>query len=122
MINNKKALVEVDEILKYLPKEDLEKIPEEIRELIKRNKDKDYVWHMDKTKTLDEQELDGDTIVILSYINMEYLLNKEQKELMEKIHAENEKKLEKEKMEKYNHKDMFLNKNKKSLNKHKRNK
>lgn len=45
---------------------------------------------------------------MLSYLNMEYLLNDEQKELMKKFHELNEKKLEKEKQEKYNANDLFL--------------
>lgn len=79
MVDYNKRLVEVDEVLNYLSDEDLEKIPEEIRNLIKENKDKDYVWQYDETKPLKEQGLNRDTIAFLSYLNMEYLLNEEQK-------------------------------------------
>ena len=41
---------------------------------------------------------------------MEYLLNDEQKELMNKIHQLNEQKLEKEKQEKHNPNELFKNK------------
>ena len=94
MIDYSKRLAEVDEILNYLSKNDLSKIPEDVRQAIKDNKDKEYIWKFDTSKPLKEQKLSRDTIAILSYLNMEYLLNDEQKELMEKIHEENEKKEE----------------------------
>ena len=107
MIDYNKRLVEVDEVLRYLSAEDLAKIPDDIRQLIKENKDKDYVWKYDETKPLKDQNLSRDTIAFLSYLNMEYLLDEEQKELMEQIHMFNEKKLEEEKSKKYNKDDLF---------------
>jgi len=61
-----KRLVEVDEVLNYLSDEDLLKIPEDIRQAIKENKDKEYVWKYDVTKELKDQKLNRDTIIILS--------------------------------------------------------
>lgn len=110
MVDYNKRLVEVDEVLNYLSDEDLEKIPEEIRNLIKENKDKDYVWQYDETKPLKEQGLNRDTIAFLSYLNMEYLLNEEQKKLMEEIHKYNEEKAEAEKQNKYSTQDLFKDK------------
>lgn len=109
MIDYNKRLVEVDEVLNYLSEENLNKIPEDIRNLIKENKDKEYIWKYDETKELKDQNLSRDTIAILSYLNMEYLLNEEQKRIMEEIHELNEKKQEQEKREKYNPDNMFKN-------------
>ena len=106
MVDYNKTLVEVDEILNYLSEEDLLKIPEKVRNTIKENKDKEYVWKYDETKTLKEQDVSRDTIAFLAYLNVEYLLNKEQKELMEKIYDLNDKKSEKEKKSKYS-KELF---------------
>ena len=97
-----KCLVELDEILQYLSEEDLNKIPYEIRNVIKEKKDKQYIWKYDKLKELKEQNIDRKTIIMLSYINMEYLLNTEEKEVMKKMHRYNEEKLEREKKQKYN--------------------
>lgn len=105
-----KCLVELDEILNYLSVENLEKIPYEIRKSIKEQKDKEYIWKYDDTKELKEQELDRKTIVMLSYLNMEYLLNDEQKQFMENLHELNEQNLEKEKKERYNPDNLFNNK------------
>ena len=104
-----KCLVELDEILNYLSLENLVKIPIEIRNSIKEQKDKEYIWKYDETKELKEQKLDRKTIAMLSYLNMEYLLNEEQKEFMQNLHKLNEQKLEKEKQEKYNTENLFKN-------------
>ena len=110
MIDYNKRLVEVDEILTHLSEEDLNKIPEDVRTLIKDNKDKNYIWKFDETKELGEQNLNRDTVIILSYLNMEYLLNEEQKKLMEQIHKYNEEKAEAEKQNKYSTQDLFKDK------------
>ena len=107
MIDYEKRLVEVDEVLSYLSEEDLNKIPEDIRSLIKEKKDKNYTWKFDETKQLKDQNLSRDTIIILSYLNMEYLLNEEQRKLMEQIHELNEKKQEEERRKKYNSDELF---------------
>ena len=87
-----KCLVEVEEVLNHLDISELEKIPKDIIQVITENKDKNYTWSYDETKSLLEQELDRGTIAILSYLNMEYLLSDEQKALMEELHRFNEKK------------------------------
>ena len=91
-----KRLTEVDEVLNHLSYEHLLKIPENIRNLIEENKDPNYIWIYDETKPLKDQNLNSDTIAILSYLNMEYLLNIKQKKLMEQIHRYNEEKQLKE--------------------------
>lgn len=104
-----KCLVELDEIFKYLKDEEKRNIPYEIRKAIKEKKDKHYHWNYDESKTLNEQNINRKTIAMLSYLNMEYLLNEKQKKLMEEIHKFNEKKIEKEKSEKYNPDSIFKN-------------
>ena len=91
-MKDKKYLVEVDEVLNRLSKEELIKIPEELRNVIKDKKDKNYLWNYDDTKELSDQNLSRDAIAMLSYLNMEYLLNEEQKLLMTELHKVNEKK------------------------------
>ncbi len=102
-----KCLVELDEVLNYLVEEDLEKIPVDIRDSIKQEKSKDYKWEYDITKPLNEQNLNRKTIAMLCYLNMEYLVNEEQKKLLEEMHRFNEIKSEKEKKQKYKTEDLF---------------
>lgn len=112
MVDYNKRLAEVDVLLNYLSEADYEKIPKEIINAIKDNKDKNHIWEYDESKELKDQKLSRDTIALLSYINMEYLLNKEQKEYMEKIHEINEQeRLKKEysNQSQYDYNDLFKN-------------
>ncbi|MBE5822386.1 MAG: hypothetical protein E7311_07380 [Clostridiales bacterium] len=117
MIEYNKRLVEVDEIINHLPPEDLLKIPEQVRKNIKDKKDKTYKWNYDETKKLSQQNLNRDTVAILSYLNTQYLLNDEQKELIKKIHEYNQEK-KKQSINIKNTKDMFkmdINENNREL-------
>ena len=115
MTDYSKRLVEVDEILKHLSQSDYDKIPEEIKNAIKENKDREYQWEYDETKKLKDQNVNDETIAILSYINMEYLLNEEQKTFVEKLHKINDKThIPNEVLTeaKYSNKELFVKKNK----------
>ena len=107
MIDYKKRFVEVDEIIKYLPKKEFSKIPNELIDLIRKNKDSKYIWKYDNNKKLEEQNIHKDTIAILSYINMKYILEDDQKMLMKNLHDYNEMKSEKLKKEKFNPEAIF---------------
>lgn len=109
-MENAKCLVELDEILKYLEDNDLKKIPYDIRKAISEKKDKQYKWKYDETKDLSQQKINRKTIAMLSYLNMEYLLDEEQKKLMQKIHKFNEDMIEKEKSKKHSSDKIFKNK------------
>lgn len=104
-----KRLVEVEYILKKLDDKYLNKIPQEIWDYIQENKDKDYIFNYDENKTLVEQNLSIDTISILTYINMEYLLGEEQKKEMIEFLRKDEMIAEQEKAKLYNPDDLFKN-------------
>ncbi len=110
MIDYNKRLVEVSVILNHLKKSDYDKIPKEVIDRIEKNKDMEYIWNYDETKDLKNQNVSKDTIAILSYINMQYLLNEEQRKFVQRIFNENQKKLEIVKKEKYNPDNLFKNK------------
>ena len=104
-----KRLVEVEYILKKLDDEYTKKIPQEIWDYIEENKDKDYIFNYDENKTLVEQNLSIDTISILTYINMEYLLGEEKKKEMIEFLRKDEMIAEQEKAKLYNPDDLFNN-------------
>lgn len=108
MIDYAKRLVEVDEILKQFPSKELAKIPEDIRQAITQEKDMEYVWKYDTSKALKDQGLNRDTIAILAYLNMEYMLNDEQKKQMQNILEFNEKKYN-DSIQDYNFEEIFKN-------------
>ena len=107
MIDYKKRFVEVDEIIKNMPKEDFDRIPNDLISIIRKNKDTDYVWKYDKSKKLTAQNLHTDTIAILAYINTEFILESKQRMLMRNIHYFKEMKKEKFKKKKFNPEDIF---------------
>ena len=86
-----KTLVEVDEILKQMNQRDLQKIPKDVLVAIEENKDKNYSWQYDLAKPLQDQNITRDTVAMLSYLNIQYLLNEKQKKFMMKIHKLNQK-------------------------------
>lgn len=88
----KKALVEVDAILEELSMEEYNKIPEEVILCIDGIKDKNYNWEYDYNKEFENQNFSEYTLEILAYINGEYLLNNEQKKVMEQFYELNEEK------------------------------
>ena len=105
-----KRLVEVEYILRKLDDEYINKIPQEVWDYINKNKDKNYVFEYDNDKILSEQNLNIDTISILTYINMEYLLEeKERRELLELL-KKDDMVAEQQEEEKYNPEDLFKNK------------
>ena len=107
MIDYEKRFVEVDEIIKNMPKEEIEKIPNDLISVIRKNKASNYIWKYDKRKKLLDQNLSKDTIAILSYINTEFVLENEQRILMRNIHYFNEMKKEELKRKKFNPEDIF---------------
>ena len=84
------CLVEVDSVLYHLDPNELKKIPTEVRDAINEFKSLDYVWFYDESKPLLEQNLRRESIAMLSYLNTEYLLDEEQRKLMDQIHIVNE--------------------------------
>ena len=87
-----KRLTEVEQVIKQLAQDERKKIPEEIYRYIEDNKDENYDFKYDVTLPLEEQRLHRDTIKILSYININFLLNSEQSAFLEEMHRQNEKK------------------------------
>ena len=113
MEEENKRFVEVYEILKQMSPESVMKIPENIRNYIRDNRDEEYIWNYDKTKDFKEQDINEDTLVMLAYLNTEYMLDEKQKQLMKQIYIINQQKLEKEKGEKYNSDSLFKKSKKK---------
>lgn len=72
MIEYEKAFTEVLEVLNYLPKEDREKIPFNILQALYKNKSKEYVFIINRTKPLKEQKLSKVTKAILVNFYRDY--------------------------------------------------
>lgn len=82
MIDNyPKAYKEVYEILKNIPKEDLEKIPENVLKTIEEKKDDNYNFEF--SGNIENQELLKETRALLATIYKNYWANTEEKGLIE---------------------------------------
>ena len=110
MIDVNKRVVEVETILEKLDTTYKNKIPKELWDFIKQNKDTDYSFYYDEENSLINQTLNTDTVAILTYINMEYLLNEKQKQDIKHILINDESISEKKKKELYNPDNLFKNK------------
>ena len=116
MNNYSITLVEVDEVLHHLSSQNFNKIPKDLINMISENKDKNYKWYYNENLSLRQQNLSRDAIVILSWINMEYLLDSEQKFFLKRVHIKNEKIAEDRKIEKYNTNDIFKKEKREKMN------
>ena len=100
----------METILKKLDENYINKIPTEIWDFIEKNKDDQYTFFYDDNIELLNQNLNIDTIAILSYINMQYLLDEKSKKEVEEILIKDGAFLEQQKMKKYNPENIFKNK------------
>ena len=85
----REAFTEVNEILKYLSEDLLNKIPKEIIDNIKENMSTSYILKYDNTKGINEQNLKQETRAILSVIYRDYICNEDmKKEIIQKDRKE----------------------------------
>lgn len=104
-----RAYTEVIEILKYVPAEDVQKIPNEKLDFYKLNMDTEYSYKLDIEKDFEEQEMSDITKAILANIFRDYWATPYQKERIEAKEKYDLEKLEEEKKEKYNTDNIFKN-------------
>ncbi len=107
MANYYMALDEVDEILNHMDNKFISKIPNDIIEIIRNYKSGNNNFKYDLTKPLSEQNLQKETLEILSYLNYNFWLNEDDKQKYKKIYYDNFLKNENEKRLKYNPDDIF---------------
>lgn len=107
MVEMNKRLCETEYILNKLEKPYKNKIPKEVWDFINDNKDKNYIYNYDDDKALIDNNIHIDTIAILTYINIKYLLNDEQKILINKELQNDNLIFENKMREKYNPDNIF---------------
>lgn len=104
------AYSEVLEILKYMSKENYNKIPKSMIEVFNKNNNKNYKFKYDINKTLDEQNVSKKAKTIIAILFRDYWATEKQREKILAKEKYDMQKIEKEKYEKYNPEDMFKNK------------
>lgn len=102
-----RAYTEVLEILKYLPKNEYEKIPKEKIEFFERNKDKSYNFFIKPQIELEKQNISIEANSIIITIFRDYFASELQKEKLKIILEQNENKYQEQLREKYNPDNIF---------------
>ena len=95
------------EILKYISKEQYNKIPNELIKVYEENSDKNYYFKYNPEKTLEEQKVLKITKIIIAILFRDYWATDEQKAKIIANQNNNRKKLENKKIEKYNAEEVF---------------
>lgn len=93
MIVDKKCYAEVKEVINRFNKEEKQKIPNKIIELLnKETEGTEYLINIDPNKNLEEQ-ISRQALSMLTYICLEYLADSKQKEELKNILIQNQKEL-----------------------------
>ena len=103
------AYSEVLEILKYISKEDYEKIPNSKIELFETNHNKEYIFKYNPNKTLDEQNVSKTAKAIIAILFRDYWATEIQKEKIIAKQNYDRMQLEEKKKEIYNSDNIFKN-------------
>jgi len=82
------AYTEVLDILKYISKEDYEKIPKSKIKVFEENSNKNYHFTYDENKTLDEQNVSEIAKMIIAILYRDYWATKEQRYIIIKKQRE----------------------------------
>lgn len=104
----KRAYTEVIEIIKYFPNEEYAKIPLEKINYYKENMDKDYNFQINPNIELEKQNISKEANAILVTLFNDYFATDRQKEILNNLLKQNQQKLEKQKQEKYNPSNLFM--------------
>lgn len=105
----RKAYTELNEIFKFLPTEQLKKIPAKLRKNIKAEMDNEYNFKIDPSKTLEEQELMAETKALIVELYERYLCEDEEKDRWEIYDKFCLDKIEEKKKERFDPDNVFKN-------------
>lgn len=110
------AYTEVLDILKYISKEDYEKIPKSKIKVFEENSNKNYNFTYDENKTLDEQNVSEITKAIIAILFRDYWATKEQRYVIIKKQQEIKDQKQKELMAKFEQNKNISEKDLKKVN------
>ena len=110
------AYTEVLDILKYISKEDYEKIPKSKIKVFEENSNKNYSFTYDENKTLDEQNVSEIAKAIIAILFRDYWATKEQRYVIIKKQQEIKEQKQKELMAKFEQNNKISEKDLKKVN------
>ena len=93
----KQAYAEIDAFIEILPEDKKRKIPKNMKEFFKEQKDKGYKKEIDINIPVEEQNLKEETLALIALLYIKYICeDEEEKQNLKKIYAENESRYRKE--------------------------
>jgi hypothetical protein len=108
----KQAYAEIDAFIEILPEDKKRKIPKNMKEFFKEQKDKGYKKEIDINIPVEEQNLKEETLALIALLYIKYICeDEEEKQNLKKIYAENESRYRKEKNEKYSEEKIMQKRN-----------
>ncbi len=104
-----KRLIEVECVLNRMDEKYVKKIPQEFLNFMNENKDINYNFKYDDNKSIIENNLHLDSIALLTYININFLLDSKSKKEMVELLKEDALIYEEEKRKRNNPDSIFKN-------------
>lgn len=101
------ASSELIEILKYLPQNEVEKVPQKLRNFFTKVANKNYVTKIDPNKSMQEQDIKEKTKDLITVLYRNYWCNEDERTSLDKKLIENDKKYEEMLRKKYNSENIF---------------
>ena len=101
MVRDDIVYAEVFEILSYMKKEDVMKIPVELLEFFKEERSKTYKTRIDKKDLFNPDNIAQRTVDVLAWLMIDYIADEEEKAELIRVAKENDRKSEAKKKEKY---------------------
>lgn len=91
-ISTRQVYSEIDEFLELLSQEQREKIPQELRNFFKEEKDLNYKKGINPKIPIKDQDLKEETLAIIALFNLQYWCEDEnEKQRLKEVYAKNEK-------------------------------
>ena len=108
--SQREAYSEIDEFLELITEEEKNQIPQKLRDFFKREKANGYHKGINLNVPIKDQNLKSETLALIALLNLQYWCkDEEEKERLNKIYADNEKKYQDKMREKYNPDNIFKN-------------
>lgn len=106
--NTRIAYAQIDSFIDLLPEKEKMKIPNELIELFRKEKDNEITKKLSLDTPIEEQDLIDETWNLIAFLYLKYLCeDEEEKKELEEIYEENDKKYMQEMKKKYDPENIF---------------
>ena len=106
--NTRQAYTEIDNFIELLDEYNKNKVPKQLRDFFKQEKDNSYVKNIDVDIPIKEQKLKKETLALIALLNLQYWCeDEEEKQRLKKVYTQNEIKYQEDLREKFNPNNVF---------------